>query len=96
MIRFEIITNRSVERDIIDLLLIACPELCYTLIPGVLGKGRQGIRNSDPVWPEENSIIVIYTDSAKEDRIISGVLAAVKERFPKEGIKVFKIPVIPG
>ncbi|HDQ14504.1 MAG TPA: hypothetical protein ENN41_06795 [Sediminispirochaeta sp.] len=90
MTRFEIVCNQAVESDLLDLLP---EEISYTLIPAVLGRGRQGVRRGDAVWPERNSMVIIYTDQEEQSESIVRVLRALKKNFPQEGIKAFAYPV---
>ncbi|HTX74412.1 MAG TPA: hypothetical protein VMC79_16390 [Rectinemataceae bacterium] len=88
MRRVEIIANRSVEEDVMEALAAARAAEHHTLFPIVHGAGRQGRRTGETVWPEENFCLVVYCEEEEERRIREAV-AAVKLRFPHEGIKVF-------
>ncbi|MDR0624116.1 MAG: hypothetical protein LBG10_06765 [Treponema sp.] len=88
MIRVEIIANHSVEENILEALANEGAGKYYTRYPNVLGTGSSGPRMGDAVWPEENFVLVIWCEE-EEARAISRAVAAVKERFPDEGIKVF-------
>lgn len=89
MTRFEIITNQSVEVDLLELLDEASPGISYTLLPGVRGRGRQGVRRGDPIWPEKNAMIIIYAETEDETRGVAKAVRALKKQFPNEGIKMF-------
>jgi hypothetical protein len=95
MIRIEIIANQSVEDDILASLRKAGVAARYTHYSGVHGAGRSGPRMGDAIWPEENFSLVIYCGE-EEARGIAGVIKAVKERLPNEGIKLFSLPEIPA
>ena len=88
MKRVEIMANRSVEEDLMEAFSIAGVASHYTKYPVAFGVGRSGPRMGDAVWPEENIVIVVYCDD-DEAALIARSVAAVKERFPHEGIKVF-------
>jgi hypothetical protein len=88
MIRVEIIANHSVEENIREALDKEEAGKYYTRYPNVLGAGSSGPRMGDAVWPEENFVLVIWCEEA-EARAIGRAVAAVKEQFPNEGIKVF-------
>jgi hypothetical protein len=45
----------------------------------------------DAIWPEENFALVIWCEE-EEARGIARAVAAVKEQFPDEGIKIFGLP----
>jgi hypothetical protein len=88
MKRVEVIANRSVEEDLMEAFSSAGVARHYTKYPVVHGVGTSGPRMGDPVWPEENFALVCYCEEAEAFRIAE-LAAAVKIRFPDEGIKVF-------
>jgi hypothetical protein len=91
MIRVEIIANHSVEENILEALAGEGAGKYYTRYPNVLGVGASGPRMGDAIWPEENFALVIWCEEA-EAQAVGRAVAAVKERFPGEGIKVFGLP----
>jgi hypothetical protein len=95
MIRVEIIANHSVEENIMEALASANVGKYYTKYPNVFGVGSTGPRMGDAIWPEENFALVIWCEE-EEARSIAQAAAAVKERFPDEGIKVFGLPQTAG
>jgi nitrogen regulatory protein PII len=94
MTRIEIIANHSVEENILEALAKEGAGKYYTRYPSVMGIGSSGPRMGDAVWPEENFALVIWCEE-DEARAINRAVAAVKERFPGEGIKVFGLPPDP-
>lgn len=90
MIRVEIIANRSVEEDLMEAFAHAGIAKQYTKIPVAYGVGAKGARMGDAVWPEENIILVVWCGE-EEARKIAEAAAAVKTKFPNEGVKVFGI-----
>ena len=89
MIRVEIIANHSVEENILESLVKENAGKYYTKYPGILGVGSAGPRMGDSVWPEENFVLVIWCEE-EEACAIERAVARVKEKFPGEGIKLFK------
>ncbi len=88
MKRVEIIANKSVIEDILEAMDVVVPEIHYTLFPDLQGRGRQGIRRGDDVWPEQNGMVLVFcTDDEAE--LIRAAVHKLKEHFPREGIKVF-------
>ena len=86
--RAEIISNQSVEEDIIERLEEAIPSIEYTVIPEIHGRGLRSKKLGDTVWPEMNFVLFSYVE--KEDALkVKAVVEAVKERFPNEGISLF-------
>ncbi len=95
MNRYEIIANRSVEEDLLELLEEARPGISYSIVPGTFGRGRQGVRRGDPVWPEKNFIMILYAEDEEQDRAVLRAVRALKTHFPKEGVKLFGFSVEP-
>jgi hypothetical protein len=95
MIRFDIITNQSVEIDLLEILDEAVPGIFYTLLPGVRGRGRQGVRRGDPIWPEKNALIILFLENNEEAKAITRAVRVLKGQFPAEGIKMFASRVEP-
>ena len=86
--RAEIISNQSVQEDIVDMLEQELPSIEYTVIPEIHGRGSHTKKLGDTVWPEMNFVLFAYVE--KEEALkIKEVVAAVKERFPNEGISLF-------
>ncbi|MDR3139854.1 MAG: hypothetical protein LBT95_09335 [Treponema sp.] len=90
MIRIEIIANHSVEENILEALKDRGVGKYYTKYPSIFGVGSAGPRMGDAVWPEENFALVIWCEE-EEAQGIEQAVAEVKEHFPDEGIKLFKL-----
>jgi len=88
MYRAEIISNQSVQEDIIELLEQELPSIQYTLIPEIHGRGGRTKKLGDTVWPEMNFVLFSYVEDADAPRV-KAVVEAVKKRFPNEGISLF-------
>lgn len=92
MIRTEIYANRSVEEDIVESLGKRLPDLSYSIVEEVKGKGGSGIRHGTAIWPEMNVLYIIYA-SEEESALIREAVKEVKSAFPKEGIKLVQYEV---
>jgi len=90
MTRIEIISNRSVQTDIVETLEANIEDFFYTILPVVHGRGKQRRKLGTAIWPEENFMLVAYADDAAAERA-RGVVAEIKKRFPNEGIKLFTL-----
>ena len=88
MYRAEIISNQSVQEDLIELLEENIPGIQYTLIPEIHGRGTKTKKLGDTIWPEMNFVLFSYVQD-DEALKVKEVVAAVKKRFPNEGISVF-------
>lgn len=90
MYRAEIISNQSVQDDIVELLEQEIPDIQYTILPEVYGKGTTTKKTGDVVWPEMNFDLFTYIDEVNAKKI-KKIIEFVKNKFPKEGISVFFI-----
>ena len=88
MKRLELIANRSVEKEIIEALEENIQGFFYTLIPELHGRGKSKYRLGTATWPEMNFLLISYLDDDAANKTLS-VIQEVKERFPREGIKLF-------
>ena len=86
--RAEIISNQSVEDDIIERLEENIPDIQYTILNDVHGKGLKARKMGSAAWPEQNFILYAYVD-ADAARKIKAMIEEVKVKFPKEGISLF-------
>jgi hypothetical protein len=91
MLRIEIVANHSVEENILEAFAHEKVGKFYTKYPNVFGVGSSGPRMGDAIWPEENFALAIWCEE-EEARGIARAVAAVKEQFPDEGIKLFGLP----
>ncbi|MDR3170719.1 MAG: hypothetical protein LBU17_03730 [Treponema sp.] len=88
MMRLELMANHSVEENILDAFRDEGVGKFYTKYPTVFGVGSAGPHMGDAIWPEENFSLVVWCEE-EEARGIERAIAAVKQRFPDEGIKLF-------
>ncbi|SIQ54677.1 hypothetical protein SAMN05920897_110117 [Alkalispirochaeta americana] len=91
MTRIEVVANQSVKPDLIEALQQAVPGISYTLWIGVQGRGGQGVRRGDAVWPERNVVYMAYVED-RSVRAVRDALTGLKGIFPREGITLFEIP----
>lgn len=90
MYRIEIISNKSVEDDLVDALSGNLDGFLYTKIPLAYGKGGDDMKLGTATWPETNFILLSYiADEWLETA--KAVVAAVKKKFPREGITFFAV-----
>ena len=86
--RIEIVSNQSVQDEIIELMEQEIPEIEYTLIPTVQGRGRSSKKLGDTTCPEQNFVLFAYIE--KEVALkVKAIISAVKKKFPTEGITLF-------
>lgn len=90
MTRCEIIANQSVQDEIISLMEEHIEGVLYTIIPTVVGRGKNSYKMGSATWPETNFILVSYVED-KEVPVMKAIIKAVKEKFAGEGIKLFLV-----
>ena len=90
MTRCEIIANQSVQDEIITLMEEHIPGVLYTIIPTVVGRGKNSYKMGSATWPETNFILISYVED-QEVSVMKAIIAAVKEKFAGEGIKLFLV-----
>ncbi|MCI6808933.1 MAG: hypothetical protein MR958_01895 [Spirochaetia bacterium] len=86
--RAEIISNQSVQDDIIELLEQEIEGIQYTVLPDAQGRGGKAKKLGDTVWPEMNFVLFCYVD-LDGARKIKAIFNAIKEKFPQEGMSLF-------
>ncbi len=86
--RIEIIANQSVQEDITELLEQEIPEIQYTVIPTVQGRGAHSKKLGSTTWPEQNFVLFAYL-SRNDAKKAKAVISAVKQKFASEGISFF-------
>jgi hypothetical protein len=88
MYKAEIISNQSIQDNIIELLNERIKDFQYTIIPEVYGSGINTKKFGDTVWPEMNFVMFAYVEK-EEAKLIKKTIDELKKRFPREGISVF-------
>ena len=89
MYKVEIISNQSVQDDIVELLEQEIPNIEYTIIPVVYGKGFSSKKLGDTVWPEQNFMLFSYVEDEETAKKIKAIITAIRQKFPREGISSF-------
>ena len=88
MYRIEIISNKSVEEDIIGALEQYVPGILYTTFPQVFGRGGDDYKLGNSTWPETNFVMVSYVEDSDLEKV-KAVIRGVKEKYKSEGVKMF-------
>ncbi|BCR20752.1 PG0541 family transporter-associated protein [Borrelia miyamotoi] len=95
MYRVEIISNLSLELDFHEHLNTVEDDLgeniYYSKIYNVRGKGRKGEKQGDGIWPEENFILIVYTEKLVVIQRLRKVVESLKQEYSTEGIRFFVI-----
>lgn len=88
MLRAEIIANQSVQDDIEELLEKEIPDIQYTVMQEIHGKGLTSKKLGNTVWPEMNFVLFSYV-SEENAKKIKEIVEQTKKKFPREGISLF-------
>ena len=91
MNRIDIILDQTIEDIFIERLYALLPGAPFSLIRATLGNGASGPRMGTAVWPEENSLFIIYTKSP-ETETIQSILTQMRIAHPNNGICAFVTP----
>ena len=90
MYRAEIVANQSIQEDLIEVLEETIPNILYTIIPLVQGRGKDDRKLGNTTWPETNFILFSYVEDSEIEKV-RAVVRAIKKKFKDEGIKLFTI-----
>ena len=90
MTRCEIIANQSVQDEIVSLMEEYIPGVLYTIIPTVMGRGKNSYKMGNGTWPETNFVLISYIEDGQVFAM-KAIIKAVKEKFTGEGIKLFMV-----
>jgi hypothetical protein len=85
MKRLEVIANQSVREELIERLERELPQIEYTFLPIIHGKGRRKRKEGTRTWPETNFYFLAYLDEA-DLAAARGAIGDIVRRFPDEGI----------
>jgi hypothetical protein len=85
MKRLELIANQSIKDEIIEALENALPDIEYTLLPIVQGKGRRKRKDGSRTWPETNFLLISYMGEENAVKATEAIIK-IRDRFPAEGI----------
>ena len=88
MKRIEIISNKAIEDEVIAALSKIGHREAFTLLSPVFGRGEKGRREASAVWPELNSLFIIYIEDDRLD-VLKTVLTKVKENFNVENLRCY-------
>jgi len=63
----------------------------YTLISEAKGEGASGPRMGSHVWPEENSLFILYVEEQQLERV-RRIIEEMRRQHPSNGIACFYVP----
>ena len=92
MKRIEVMISQAIEVDFEEAYLNEAKKLGikdkFTKVTNVLGKGNSDPKYGDAIWPQLNSMYIIYCDEDLAEKIALA-LQEVNKNYPGEGAAAF-------
>lgn len=88
LIRLEIIMSQSIEEDFVNNFMNTDTGLMYTRIPDIMGRGFSVPKMGDSVWPQTNSMYIVYCTEEQSKNIIE-IIKNLRKEYKSEGISCF-------
>jgi hypothetical protein len=88
-IRLEIIMSQALEDDFLREIEKVLPACKYTKLAGVHGKGYSVPKLGDAVWPQENTLFLLYAAEHESEAIVN-VINALRKEYTGEGLACFR------
>ena len=78
------------QDEIVSLMEEHIPGVLYTIIPTVVGRGKNSSKMGSATWPETNFILVSYVED-ENVATMKAIIKAIKKKFVGEGVKLFLV-----
>lgn len=88
MKRMEIIFSQSIDEDFVQKCAEKDVGKFFTKIPAVLGHGFSEPKMGDGIWPQLNTMYIIFC-TGDEEKIILSILEDLRKEYIGEGIACF-------
>lgn len=92
MKRVEVFLTQAIEEDFIAYFEEACKaekEKCkFTKIDNIMGQGNTSPKMGDPVWPQLNTMIIVYCEEKIVSRIAE-IMNKLHKQYVGEGAAAF-------
>ncbi len=88
MKRVEVILSQALEEDFITFCEDRKVAKMYTKIPSVVGTGYANPKMGDSVWPQFNTMYIIYCKK-EEAATIKEIAKILRKEYPEEGVACF-------
>lgn len=86
--KIELVSNQSLQDDILDTLEEEVEGIEYTLIPEVRGKGKGARKQGSTTWPELNFLLFSYLKK-EEMTVARRAIDKIIATHPTEGVSYF-------
>ena len=87
--RLEVILSQAIQNDFLSDINFAVPDIKYTQIADASGRGFTIPKLGDAIWPQLNTIFVIYCTEEESNKVLA-VVKRLRERYADEGAACFK------
>jgi len=88
LVRLDLMFTQAMEEDILEEFDKYQVGQNYSKTSNVIGKGCSNPKMGDSIWPQLNSMYVIFC-SMEEAQIIRRIVIDLRLRYPMEGIACF-------
>ncbi len=88
LVRVEIIFSEALEEDFDQLFKEKKVAARYTKIKGIMGAGYSNPKLGDAIWPQLNTMFIIYTTEDESQKIIE-IVEKLRLRYIGEGVACF-------
>ena len=88
LLRLEIILSQSIEDDFISAFLSCDTGHMFTKLDHVMGQGFSTPKMGDSIWPQLNSMYVVYC-TQEQIGPIKEIIDSLRKEYPGEGVACF-------
>jgi hypothetical protein len=87
--RYDVILSSAIEEDFLQGMESRVPNFRYTKLSNVTGRGYSVPKLGDAVWPQLNSVFVLYCDEHEGDAVLA-VIEDLRKRYVGEGLACWR------
>jgi hypothetical protein len=87
--RYDVILSAAIEEDFLQGMERRVPGFHYTKLSDVTGRGYSVPKLGDAIWPQLNSVFVLYCDE-KEGAAVLAVVQELRKRYLGEGLACWR------
>lgn|SRR5574344_1388879 len=86
--RVDLIFSSALEEDLFAGFAKLGIVKKYTKIPSVYGAGCSTPKLGDPIWPQVNTMVIVFCTKEEAEKIVT-VVEQVRKMYPVEGVACF-------
>lgn len=88
LVRIDLMFSQAIEEDFIAEFDKYQVGQSYSKTSNVIGKGCSNPKMGDAIWPQLNSMYLIFC-SSEESQIIRRIVKDLRQKYPTEGVACF-------